>query len=428
VPQAEDRGADVGAAMRTGGSFGKRSSVSAAPAATMALRSPALSVDASDSAPVPQLALTHEGIHVPYLSLAILALLSAVFWAELRYPVSAGGDMAPSLRTLIALGGLSRELVFQKGEWWRIFTAPLMHGSLSHIAGNAVALFFASRFLEKIAGWRWTAALFVLGAVGGATGSLIGNPTDLITVGASGAIMALLAALFVLSFDNQVVTNTGRLQRWTLFLLVPSLLPAATGTHVDVSAHLGGAITGGVLGYFLQIAWDEDRHRPHFEAAASLIAAAGVAMAVIAFVLVGTHYSESRVEVASVYEPKLMSDADLPADTDAGEKASADLVARFPDDPRARVYHALHLLNLDDITEAQAELRAALDQRKILEEVPPRFTAIIQILLAATLARQGRIDDAKTTAAPACSMGEDDSDVSVIMDYLKSQGVCAEPD
>src|SRR6185436_12518512 len=52
-----------------------------------------------------------------------------------------------SIAILIALVVVSRDLVAQ-GEWWRIFTAPLMHGDISHIVGNGIALFFAARFLE----------------------------------------------------------------------------------------------------------------------------------------------------------------------------------------------------------------------------------------------------------------------------------------
>lgn len=362
--------------------------------------------------------------HIPYLSLFILVVLFLVYWAELYFPASPAQGLTPSLRTLIALGAVSRELVFDKGEWWRIFTAPLMHGGLEHIVGNSIALFFASRYLEKIAGWRWTAALFVIGALGGVAGSLIMNPPEIVGVGASGAIMALLAALFVLSFDNQVVKNTFRMQRTTLFLLIPSLLPAATGSHIDVSAHLGGAVVGGMMGFFLQMFWSEQHGRPQFEKGGSLAGLAGAGAAALAFLLVAVHLPANRMQVAAIYEPKLMSEADVPSTMTESELHSDELVRRFPDDPRAHAFRALRLLKVDDLTGAQAEIRIALDQRKVLEEVPARFTATLRVLLALTQLRQGRLDDARRTAAPACATASEDDDLSAIMQSLHSNSVC----
>src|SRR5581483_4344349 len=116
---------------------------------------------------------------------AILIALTAVFFAELKYGVGPARALTPDHRTLIALGGLSADLV-RSGEWWRIFTAPMLHGSLEHIAMNGFALFLAGWFLEPLIGRRWYAAIFVIGALGGALGSLAANPPQIVTVGASG--------------------------------------------------------------------------------------------------------------------------------------------------------------------------------------------------------------------------------------------------
>src|SRR5215470_6495034 len=59
---------------------------------------------------------------VPYFSVALLMVLTTLFVVELNAgPI--GKDGAPTYGTLVAMGGVSRALVF-KGEIWRAFTAP----------------------------------------------------------------------------------------------------------------------------------------------------------------------------------------------------------------------------------------------------------------------------------------------------------------
>src|SRR5690348_9893065 len=76
---------------------------------------------------------------IPFASLGILALLSIVFAIELNHgtPEAPG---TPSLDTLVELGGIGRVLVFEHGQWWRIFTAPLMHADAGHLVSNAIGL------------------------------------------------------------------------------------------------------------------------------------------------------------------------------------------------------------------------------------------------------------------------------------------------
>jgi rhomboid protease GluP len=400
--------------------FGKRGGsrlmATAAVSAGPAMASTAIAEEIPDDPP-------GTGIRWPLLSIAILIVLVIVFWAEQHFPISPGHGTEPSLRTIIALGAVSRDLVAQ-GEWWRIFTAPLMHGDISHIVGNGIALFFAARFLEMIAGRAWLAALFTLGALAGVAASLAMNPPELVTIGASGAIMGLLAALFVLSFDNQVVKNTARMQRWTLFLLIPSLLPAAAGSNIDVSAHLGGAIAGALAGFFLQATWSETRGTPNYQGAAAVVGIGGVAAAALSFALVASHFSISAAHAADIPEMRVMSADDYPNDPAEADKKSAEYVRQFPDDPRAHFFRALFFMKNMDMTSAQSEIRTALDEKKVLDALPLSFTSTLQIMLAATLVQQGRMEDARREAAPACASGDVMSSLDSIMSELKDEGIC----
>src|SRR5258706_4664203 len=193
---------------------------------------------------------------LPFVTFGLIVVLGLIYWVELIFAVQPDGKFAPGLHSLAAFGGLNESLVLQSGEWWRAFTAPLLHGNLTHILGNAVALLFAGWILERVIGHAWFAALFVVGALGGAAGSLAANSPNVLSVGASGAIMALLAAALVCSFMFESAQLRRRMQNVSLRFLVPSLAPAllplgaATGT--DYGAHIGGAFGGGAPGFFLR--------------------------------------------------------------------------------------------------------------------------------------------------------------------------------
>ena len=168
-------------------------------------------------------------------------------------------EFEPSIKTLIAFGGLQYLLTIDQGEWYRIFSGPLLHANLPHILGNGVALLLAGYALERAVGRLWFAALFVIGALGGACGSLLVNPHNLVTVGASGAIMGLFAAILVISVRYTNKQDRLGLQRRAINVLIPSLLPlfSAKGGRVDYAAHAGGAAAGAVAAYVLLKLWRE---------------------------------------------------------------------------------------------------------------------------------------------------------------------------
>ena len=90
----------------------------------------------------------------PLLTAGIIIFLSLVFAAQKHFAFDIR-DNDLSLGSIVALGGASRRLVFEGGEWWRVFLAPIYHGSLSHLVGNCVALAFLGARLEPLLG-RWS--------------------------------------------------------------------------------------------------------------------------------------------------------------------------------------------------------------------------------------------------------------------------------
>jgi membrane associated rhomboid family serine protease len=218
---------------------------------------------------------------VPWLTFAILVVLIAVFTLEIVFAVAPGGrTWTPSIATLVAFGALSHKLVVSYGEWYRLFTAPLLHANLPHILGNGVALVLGGWLLERLVGRLWFFGFFTIGALGGSLFSLAINPVNLVSVGASGALMGLFAALLVASFRYASGTAARtRLQLNSLRILIPSLLPflqTSSAGRIDYGAHIGGTLSGAALALVLLKCWPEGARIPQLRKAAAGVSAIGV--------------------------------------------------------------------------------------------------------------------------------------------------------
>ncbi len=223
----------------------------------------------------------------PWVTTGLVISLALVFAAEVRAPVTpADGALQPSTSTLVAYGGLSRSLLLDRGEWFRLVTAPFLHGNLRHVLFNALALVWAGWLLERLVGRWWFAAVYASGALGGGLVSASLDPPNIVGVGASGAIMALFAATFVLSFHYPGSAARSRLQAGSLRVLIPTLVNVG-GTagilKVDVWAHAGGTLAGGVIGLVLLRLWAPRTPRPAGQrwVRVAVLLAAGLAAAAV---------------------------------------------------------------------------------------------------------------------------------------------------
>jgi rhomboid protease GluP len=338
----------------------------------------------------------------PYLTYAILGILIAVFGLELLYGVEPfTGLLQPSLKTIIALGGSNKVLVLEHGEWYRLCSAIFLHADGFHLLMNGIALVMVGYLLEGLVGRAWFAAIFVIGGLGGSFMSLAVNPANIISMGASGAIMALFAAALACSFRMPGGAGRTNTQIRLVQVLIPSLIPLVSmgsGHKVDFGAHFGGAITGGLLGYALLNIWSDSESQPGFRRAAAAIALAGFALFALAAVPIARNYHSYALAT------DLMPDELQPKSNADARAKSSDLVARYPNDPRAHMYRALQLIDGRDMAGAERELRIGLSKDEILKtQFQPVLTARLQVLLAVVVSDQGRKAEAAQIAAPLCT-------------------------
>jgi membrane associated rhomboid family serine protease len=276
------------------------------------------------------------GFSIPWVTLALLAVLIGVFVLENSFPVTPAVKQAPSLQTLIAMGAVDHAAILSRGEWYRLFTAPLLHANFAHLAGNGVALVLGGWLLERLVGRLWFFVFFAVGALGGSLASLAIQPANLISVGASGALMGMFAGMFVSSFRVSSATSSrARLQINSLRILIPSLLPfssSATGVHIDYAAHFGGALAGAALALILLRSWPKTAFIPQWRREAAMVAMVSLVLFLGSAGIVIDNYPR--------YSAALAAPANSPATTEAAPDGRAAYL-RGNNTTGKKVYHSL---------------------------------------------------------------------------------------
>ena len=332
---------------------------------------------------------------LPYFTVTLSAILICRFKAELAAATDWLGAHAPGHFSLLALGALGRDQVILQGEWWRLLTSSLLHGSLSHLAGNLVTFAIVGLLLEPMIGIGWFAAIYFIGGFVGAIFSMLANPSTMLSVGASGAIMATLGALFTLSF-HAGAPRPNLMRRIAAGSLFPAMLPAVTsnGAVVDIHAHLGGAMAGAVLAFVLLLFWQEEEEHPPGRSLAAIAAGAWVALTVWAF-QVSTHTYAHYAKAGFDYIPA----HEMPKDAQSGSYA---LVEKYPKDPRAHLYRGLYFLHQYNLSSAEPYFRKAMKLGENSPVMTDAFNDWTLALLAASVRYQRRSDEAKAMVAPLC--------------------------
>ena len=345
----------------------------------------------------------------PIVASALMALLCAVFAAEIACGIGPTTDLLrPTIATLVAFGGLSRSLVVQSGEWYRLLSAPFLHADAAHLAFNMVGLYLAGRSLESLVGRAWFAATYAIGALGGSCLSVLLNPPNIVSVGASGAIMSLFAATLVTSFRFPPGVLRTKLRTNALYILLPSLLPLASVlqnsrnlTKVDYGAHFGGAIGGAIVGLVLLRIWPRNEALPGFRQVAAAIAITGVVALVYPAISVLQSYQ------AVAFTTQLIPSDKLPRTSTEMRARATQLMAQYPNDPRPHFIRAADLLDANDPAGAEREARAGLAKEDLWRRIlAPQLADHLRVILAMAISGD-RLDEALQTARPACAAIKD---------------------
>ncbi len=176
----------------------------------------------------------------PPVTAAILVVLVAIFAAEIRF------GALTSKEAIVAAGALVRDRV-SAGEYWRLLTAPWLHGGLDHLVGNGVALFILGMVCEHGFGSRQFVVLYVMSGLAGSV--ISGGVSPGPSVGASGAIFGLQGAAIVLfrQHRDRLLLRDRRIGFVLLIWAIYAIVSGLTEAFIDNGAHLGGALGGALI-------------------------------------------------------------------------------------------------------------------------------------------------------------------------------------
>lgn len=184
---------------------------------------------------------------------AVTIAVYALTWYLTQNASSAELSAAPSMGgirgdILLRMGAKYGPFIYA-GQWWRLVTAIFLHAGLFHIGMNLWCLFDLGPAVESLFSTTKFIVVYLVTGVVGFLASLWWNPRAL-SIGASGAILGLIGILIGASFHHGGLGKDYRsmLWRWVIYILIFGLLPFFA---VDNAAHIGGLVSGLILGYLV---------------------------------------------------------------------------------------------------------------------------------------------------------------------------------
>jgi membrane associated rhomboid family serine protease len=177
---------------------------------------------------------------------ALIAVNVAVFFAQQLVPdLEARGAMVPGGHVLgrFADGTAGQFQVpgVATGQYYRLVTSAFLHQGVLHIAFNMLALYLIGTQLEGILGTARYLTLYLLSALGGNVLGYLLAPANQGSVGASGAVFGLFAALFIVG--RRLSADVSQIA----VLIGINLVITFTVSGIDWRGHIGGLLTGAVL-------------------------------------------------------------------------------------------------------------------------------------------------------------------------------------
>jgi membrane associated rhomboid family serine protease len=183
------------------------------------------------------------------------SLLGQGLFTSASWVQAAGGVVGPSvtltrandvvLGAFPALGQVYPGI--EDGGIYRLVTAMFIHYGLIHLLLNMWALWVLGRNLEAVLGPVRFLGLYLLAGLGGNVAAFLVSPNSL-AAGASTAVFGLFAAFFI------ILRRLGRDTSAIVGVLVVNLVLTFTISNISIAGHLGGLVTGAMVGAILAYA------------------------------------------------------------------------------------------------------------------------------------------------------------------------------
>lgn len=186
------------------------------------------------------------GAHSNTVTIVLVALCAILFVASM---LGGAVDGFRPRGDLFERGALFGPLVAD-GEWWRLLTAGFLHADILHIAFNMMMLWVLGDALERYTGPVRFLTIYLSAVLWGSAGALVVdrlNGETSVTVGASGGVFGLMAALLVMQWTQGTTLLGGQVG----MLLLVNLGISFVVPGISIGGHLGGLVGGALAAFVL---------------------------------------------------------------------------------------------------------------------------------------------------------------------------------
>jgi len=193
----------------------------------------------------------------------IIALITSAIWCLAAYQVAlvAGAHTlhdylanvfsnGQNADVLIAYGAKYNQAILE-GQYWRFVTPIFLHANILHMGLNMLNLIVLGVFVERIFGHLRFLLIYLVTGVISIIASFYFAPQE-ISVGASGAIFGLVGAYSLFVFIHRKAFRRGGIPAlsWLVLIIGINLSIGLIIPNVDNYAHVGGFLSGCILGWF----------------------------------------------------------------------------------------------------------------------------------------------------------------------------------
>jgi rhomboid protease GluP len=209
-----------------------------------------------------------------YVTYGIMAINVLVF---ILMVVNGAGLFAPNGYVHLKWGSDYAPLTLS-GDWWRLITNVFIHFGIIHLAMNMYCLYTLGIYLEPMLGKaKYTAAYLCTGVLASIV-SLWWHNDPVNSAGASGAVFGMYGLFLALLTTSLIPKQIRQPMLQNIVIFVAYNLFYGLKGGVDNAAHVGGLLSGFIIGYIyvFAIKKENQEQKPQWIVPAVIILTLGI--------------------------------------------------------------------------------------------------------------------------------------------------------
>ena len=144
---------------------------------------------------------------------------------------------------VLAKFGANNILLVKNGEIYRLLTCAFLHVGLIHLVVNMYSLRVIGPSVEGLIGKGKFVFIYLISAISASLMSLVFVDSNIVSVGASGAIFGLMGALLYFGYHYRLYLNDA-IKTQIIPVILFNLVIGFMMPGIDIVAHIGGLIGG----------------------------------------------------------------------------------------------------------------------------------------------------------------------------------------